>query len=169
MTTLNEMANKLQRFIIDSQMGTRNVNSVNYNPAKYNNIKLIMDESVRSPHIKIRIGMSEATYMLKDKTRAAGGLGPDERYIRKWLDNGNVIWELDEIYKNFKLSLVAGNAHSEESDDYAIELDANGKIRRVYEARVSVSNNKKLKKEEKRKLIKKELKDYLKSAKRRFL
>ena len=85
--TLNEMANKLQSYIIDSQSDAHSSTAFNLNLTKYNNIKLAMDETVRYPHIMIRIGISEATYSLRDGIRTDGGLGPDEKYVHKWLGN----------------------------------------------------------------------------------
>lgn len=162
------MANKLQKYILDAQSDRHNTNSSNFNAAKYNNIKLVMDESIRYPHIIIRIGMSEATYELKDKNRVEGGLGPDEKFVRKWFDYSTVLKDLEEIYKTFRANLTSGLRKREESSDYAIEVDAKGKIRRVYEAKAAVINTKKMKKTENIADIKKELKDYLKSVKRYF-
>ncbi len=165
--TLNEMANKLQSYIIDSQSDAHSSSNANLNLAKYNNIKLAMDETVRFPHIIIRIGISEAIYGLRDGVRSEGGLGPDEKYVHKWLGNYAVISELTEIYKNFRDNLMAMGDHAE-SDDYAIEIDTNGKIKRVYEANAAVGRNEKERKEQRQKEIRKELKDFLKSNKRRL-
>lgn len=165
--TLNEMANRLQTFIIDMQSDAHTLTSLHFNLSKYNNLKLSMDEAVRYPHITVRIGISQATYSLKDAVRMDGGLGPDEKYIRKWLENNVIEYELTEIYRNFRENLT-GDGHHNESDDYAIEIDANGKIRRVYEARAAVTNSKKSMMEERRKQIKKDLKNYIKSTKRKF-
>ena len=165
--TLNEMANKLQTFIIDMQSDAHTLTSINFNMSKYNNLKLLMDEGIRYPHITIRIGISQATYSLRDIVRMDGGLGPDEKYIRKWLENSVIEYELSEIYRNFRENLT-GDGHHNESDDYAIEIDVNGKIRRVYEARAAVTNSKKAMQEERRNQIKKDLRNYLSSNKRRF-
>lgn len=166
-STLNEMANKLQAYIIDLQSDAHSSTSFNLNTTKYNNIKLAMDETVRYPHIMIRIGISEATYSLRDGIRTDGGLGPDEKYVHKWLGNYAVIAELLEIYMKFRENLTSIGDH-QESDDYAIEVDANGKIRRVYEARAAVGRNRKQQAEQRKKEIKKEVKDFLKSNKRRL-
>ena len=166
-STLNEMANKLQEFIIDMQSDAHSFSAINFNMSKYNNLKLSMDEGIRYPHITVRIGISEATYSLKDHIRTEGGLGPDEKYIRKWLENGAVEYELEEIYKTF-LDSLTNSIHRTESDEYAIEVDAKGKIRRVYEARAAVTDSRKAMHIEKVKRIKKDLKNYLNSTKRRF-
>lgn len=164
--TLNEMANKLQTFIIEMQEDAHNISAVNL--SKYNNIKLSMDEIVRYPHITIRIGISEATYSLKDNIKTKGGLGYDEKYARKWIENSTVTYELVEIYKNFRENLTTEGRHNE-SDDFAIEVDANGKIRRVYEARAAVRDARSLAKaKERTENIRKNLKNFLSSKRRKF-
>lgn len=166
-STLNEMANKLQTYIIELQMDPRSGHSINVNMAKYNNLKLAMDESIRFPHVIIRIGMSEAIYNIRTVIRTEGGLGPDEKYVHKWLGSNAIISELKDIYLNFKENLTS-DGHHNESDDYAIEIDTNGKFKRVYEARAAVGYNKKNVSEERKKQIKSELKDFLKSSRRRL-
>ena len=164
--TLNEMANKLQTFIIEMQEDAHNISAVNL--SKYNNIKLSMDEIVRYPHITIRIGISEATFSLKDNIKTKGGLGADEKYARKWIENSTVTYELVEIYKNFRENLTTEGRHNE-SDDFAIEVDANGKIRRVYEARAAVRDARSLAKaKERTENIRKNLKNFLSSKRRKF-
>ncbi|MBP3846364.1 hypothetical protein J6I39_01300 [bacterium] len=166
-STLNEMANKLQAFIVDLQMDARSGRSVNFNMAKYNNLKLAMDETIRYPHIIIRIGMSEAIYNVKSVIRTEGGLGPDEKFVQKWLGSNTIISELKDIYLNFRENLT-GDGHHSESDDYAIDVDSNGKFKRVYEVRAAVGYNKRVVTEDRKKQIKSELKDFLKSSRRRL-
>lgn len=164
--TLNEMANKLQTFIVEMQEDAHNISAINL--SKYNNIKLSMDESLHYPHITIRIGISEGTYRLKDNIKTDGGLGPDEKYARKWLENSIVTYELTEIYKNFRENLTTEGRHGE-SDNFAIEVDSNGKIKRVYEARAAVRDGlSSIKEKEIRKKIKNNLKNFLNSKKRNF-
>jgi len=62
-------------------------NSKNTNPGKYNNLKILMDPGQNKiPHFIVRIGISEAMYNIENGERISGGLGPDERYIRRWFD-----------------------------------------------------------------------------------
>ena len=95
--TLHELAVKLQESIIRQQEDAHNAGSINV--AKYNNLKLIMDPAINYPHIIIRIGISEVTYNLNDSSRTDGSLGPDERYVRRWLAATSIINDLMEIYK----------------------------------------------------------------------
>ena len=166
--SLSEMANKLRTFIIDSQNDAHS--SQNMNMTKYNNVKLSMDESKNYPHITIGIGISEATYSIKDIVRTEGGLGSDERYVRKWLGNFTISYDLNEIYKNFRTSL-AGVSKIEEgskNSDFSLEADVNGKIKRVYAARAANNSGRRKISREKKDQIKSDLKNYLKSSKRRF-
>lgn len=112
-STLHELAVKLQESIIRQQEDAHNASSINV--AKYNNLKLIMDPAIRYPHIIIRIGISEATYNLNDSSRTDGSLGPDERYVRRWLGASAVIMDLVEIYKLLEEGIDEGDDDSDVS------------------------------------------------------
>lgn len=96
MKTLHELATKLQQYIIKSQQDAHN--STNMNITKYNNLKLRMETKLHYPNIIITIGISEATFNIKEGTKTDGSLGPDERYVKKWLGGSSVISDLKEIY-----------------------------------------------------------------------
>lgn len=96
MRTLHELAIKLQDYIIKSQQDAHN--STNMNITKYNNLKLRMDTKYHYPNVVIRIGISESVYNFVDGTKTEGSLGPDEKYVRKWLGSSTVIADLKEIY-----------------------------------------------------------------------
>lgn len=96
MNTLHELATKLQESIIKQQENAHD--SVNLNTSKYNNLKLKMSTTIKFPHVIVTIGISEAIYNIKEGTKTEGGLGPDERYVRKWLGNSTVLYDLNEIY-----------------------------------------------------------------------
>ncbi len=98
--TLHEMAVKLQESIIRQQEDSHNSGSLNV--AKYNNLKLSMQQEIRYPHIVVRIGISEAIYNLNDGSRTDGSLGPDERYVRRWLASNIVLNDLVDIYKTLE-------------------------------------------------------------------
>jgi len=95
MKTLNEMAQDLQDYIISAQQDAHN--SIGSNQYKYNNLKLTIDTKIPFPNLVIRIGISEAVYNLKENVKADGGLGPDERYVKKWFDLYWVLPELKQI------------------------------------------------------------------------
>ena len=94
-------------------------------------------------------------------------MGPDEKFVQKWLGSNTIISELKDIYLNFRENLT-GDGHHSESDDYAIDVDSNGKFKRVYEVRAAVGYNKRVVTEDRKKQIKSELKDFLKSSRRRL-
>lgn len=96
MKTLHELAIKLQESIIAQQEDAHN--SVTLNITKYNNLKLKMDSRHAYPHVIIIIGISEAVFNIQDNTKTDGGLGPDEKYVKKWLGSSTVINDLKEIY-----------------------------------------------------------------------
>lgn len=96
MKTLHEMAVKLQDSIIKQQDDAHN--TTNLNVTKYNNLKIRMDTRYAYPHAIIVIGISEAVFNIADGTKTDGGLGPDEKYVRKWLTSSTVIADLKEIY-----------------------------------------------------------------------
>lgn len=65
---------------------------------KYNNLKIYMDpKKYPTPHIIIRLGISEAIYDTNWE-KMSGGLGGDERHIKHWSErhkeqlNLNVLW-----------------------------------------------------------------------------
>lgn len=95
MATLNELANKLQAFIIEQQIDPHNMRQLNVH--KYNNLKLKIAQ-LSYPNIIICIGISEASYNLEDCTKIDGGLGQEEKYVRKWLSKKNIVQELKELY-----------------------------------------------------------------------
>ena len=53
---------------------------------RYNNLKIFMDpRKSDQPHIIISIGISEAMYDLEKGDKISGGLGADERIVRRWI------------------------------------------------------------------------------------
>lgn len=97
MTTLNELANKLQAYIIEQQIDPHNLRQLSVH--RYNNLKLKIAQ-LSYPNVIVCIGISEATYNLDEVTRVDGGLGQDERYVLKWLSRSVIVKELKELYYN---------------------------------------------------------------------
>lgn len=96
MKTLHELAIKLQESIIKQQEDAHN--SATLNVTKYNNLKLKMDTRYEYPHVIVIIGISEAVFNIADGTKTNGALGPDEKYVRKWLAASTTVSDLKEIY-----------------------------------------------------------------------
>ena len=94
MTNLNDYATKLQTFLIrEAQDDGRRVSK-----ARYNNLKMKISSRLQYPNVIITIGISEATYNIEDGTKTEGSLGPDERYVYKWLSRKEIQPALKELY-----------------------------------------------------------------------
>ena len=115
MKTLHELAIKLQDYIIKSQSDAHN--ETNLNVTKYNNLKLKMETRNHYPNIIVCIGISEATFNIADGTKTDGGLGPDEKYVRKWLGSSTVIADLKEIW------IAMTDLIKAEDEDKAISME----------------------------------------------
>ena len=84
-TGFHFMEESLKNFLIESQ--DDNYTSRNATLYKYNNLKVYMDPKKSStPHIIIRIGISEVMYDIISWEKISGGLGTDERLIKRWFD-----------------------------------------------------------------------------------
>lgn len=82
--SLNELAGELKDLIINLQSDAHNKG--NLKPERYNNLKLSMDIAKDStPHVTLNIAMSEAQFNINTGEKMNGGLGPDEKYVLRWL------------------------------------------------------------------------------------
>lgn len=115
MRTLHELAIKLQTFIIKSQEDAHN--ATNMSVTKYNNLKLKMDTKHNFPNIIVCIGISEAVFNFAEGTKVDGGLGPDEKYVRKWLGSSTIISDLKELWISTSELIKA------EEEDKAISME----------------------------------------------
>ncbi len=115
MPTLHEMANKLQDSIIKQQEDAHNSSTLNV--SKYNNLKLKMHSKYNYPHVIVCIGISEAVFNIKDLTKTDGGLGPDEKYVRKWLARSTVAYDLNEIYISMDELISAKEMAAKEKEE----------------------------------------------------
>lgn len=97
MTTFKDMEDNLKSFIIQEQSDAHNVKSVNN--AKYNNIKIYMDPNKNpTPHVIIRLSISEATFTIDSFNKLNGGLGYEERIVLKWFGRYGVKEKLLELW-----------------------------------------------------------------------
>lgn len=97
--TLNELARSLKELIEDLQSDAHNIK--NFNSARYNNLKFKMDIAKNSnPHVVIAVAMSEATFDLKTGEKLNGSLGPDEKYVIRWLGKSENLESLRENWGN---------------------------------------------------------------------
>ena len=97
MATFKDVEDSLKNYIIQEQSDAHNKGSVNN--AKYNNIKITMDPSKNpTPHVIIRITISEAMYSLNGFAKINGGLGYEERLVLKWFGRYGVKEKLLELW-----------------------------------------------------------------------
>jgi len=95
--SLNELTGNLKDLIIDLQSDARNSRTLN--KEKYNNLKISMNPSKNPhPHLTIQVSMSEAVYDLKSGEKLSGGLGPDEKYVQRWLSKGSILESLTAVW-----------------------------------------------------------------------
>ena len=95
--TLNEHADDLKRYIIELQSDAHNKGNVR--AGRYNNLKLTMAPNSNSnPHVVIDMSMSAAEFELKMGQKLNGGLGPDERYVIRWLNKSVILAALIETW-----------------------------------------------------------------------
>ncbi|MBO5739241.1 hypothetical protein J6R97_07870 [bacterium] len=99
MATIKDMEDSLKAFIIQEQSDAHNKGSINQ--GKYNNIKIIMNPQKNpTPHVTIRITISEATWLLSNFTKTNGGLGYEERLVIKWFGKYGVKEKLADLWDN---------------------------------------------------------------------
>jgi len=96
--SFNELSGNLKALIKDLNSDAHNARS--FKEEHYNNMKMSMDPQKESrPHVTITISMSEATYSIDTGERLKGSLGPDEKYVIRWLKKSGVIDNLKEMWK----------------------------------------------------------------------
>lgn len=70
---------------------------------KYNNLKIYMDPKKNpTPHIIIRLGISEVIYDIKNWEKISGGLGSEERYIKNWAERHREQLNLETMWRETK-------------------------------------------------------------------
>lgn len=91
--TCNRYENMIREYIIDQQSDSYNRRTINFQ--RYNNLKVyMMPTKEKNPHFWIRIGISEACFMIEDGSVITGSIGQDTKYIPKWLNKSGVREEL---------------------------------------------------------------------------
>ena len=96
--TLNELSASLKEFITEN-MDAHNITGMKQ--YRYNNLKIVVADPriTKVPQFIITIGMPEATFNLLTGEKLSGGLGPDEKYVYRWIDRGSNKQELIEAYR----------------------------------------------------------------------
>lgn len=117
MSTEFHMAEEsLKNFFAEEQSDSRNARSINLH--KYHNLKIYMDPKKSDiPHFVVRIGISEALYDLEKGDKISGGLGSDEKIIRKWIVKNLGRMNLGSVWvetKKVKTIMMKKNSIEEE-------------------------------------------------------
>ena len=82
--SFHDIEYSMRQFLIDEQQD--HYNSTRANVAKYNNLKVSMDPKKEpTPHLMVRIGISEGYFALDEAKVISGGLGSDTRYVIRWM------------------------------------------------------------------------------------
>lgn len=88
----------LKEYLAAEQSDHYNTRNSNY--YKYNNLKIFMDPKKESkPHFIIRIGISEAIYNIENGEKLSGGLGVNERPVRRWIGRNLLRMNLESAWK----------------------------------------------------------------------
>lgn len=104
MATFKDMEDSLKKFMIQEQSDAHNIKTANI--ARYNNLKIWMDPKKNpTPHVYIRISISEATFSLNDFTKFNGGLGYEERIVLKWFGRYGIKEKLVELWNTHESKL----------------------------------------------------------------
>ncbi len=114
MADFHRMQESLKEYLTSEQSDKYNSKSANL--YKYNNLKFSMEPSkMATPHLVILIGISESIYNIQTGERISGGLGSDERLIRKWLDKTFIKSDLFSLWdKTKKIKPVISKADLDE-------------------------------------------------------
>ena len=98
MASFRELEGNLKTYLIDVQSDAHNVKTMA--ASKYNNIKISMEPRKNHiAHVTIKMGMSEATYLLESFEKIAGGLGFEERFVIRWFGRSGIKTRLDECWQ----------------------------------------------------------------------
>lgn len=94
---LHRLEESLKEFLLREQSDS--YNAPNIHMPKYNNLKIFMTpRQNKIPHFIVRIGISEAMYSIESGERISGGIGNDEKYIRRWLEKVFIREDLETLW-----------------------------------------------------------------------
>ena len=98
------MEASLREFLTEANSDSHS--SRNTSMYKYNNLKMYMDPKKNpTPHIIIRLGISEVIYEIKNWEKLSGGLGGDERHIKHWVERHKEHLKLETMWMEAKADI----------------------------------------------------------------
>lgn len=130
--SISKFDNSLIEFLIKA-MSDKYGNAKSY-AYRYNNLKVSMDpRAISDPHIFVIVGISEAVFSIIDGKKMEGGLGPEDGYVKRWIERTNINKELMSHWKLLKDAITA-----EESEDLNKKASAVSRLRRAETANVDL-------------------------------
>lgn len=112
----HSLEESLKDFLMNEQSDSYNSRNANF--YKYNNLKILMEPNkYKEPHFIIRIGISESVYDIAKGEKIFGGLGSDERYVRRWIGRHLTKYDLGAIWtKTNKIKAVTMKDDTEDDE-----------------------------------------------------
>lgn len=97
--SLHELSLDLIDYVVDMHRGQDSMSG--FNKSRYNNLKLEISspKETKVPQLKISIGISQAIFNLMPMQKVMGSLGPDERYVYRWISRDSVYNDLIGMWK----------------------------------------------------------------------
>lgn len=100
--SFNELAQHLKQYLIDCHSNYKGLKNVA--TERYNNLKVYMEPEIyQTFHVIVRIGISEAVFIMPEAQPYNGGLGMDEKFVLRWLQNAFISEDLSSLWKNSQL------------------------------------------------------------------
>lgn len=98
----NELAQHLKQFLIDCHSNYKGLKNVSVE--RYNNLKVSMEPEIyQTFHVIIRVGISEAVFIMPEGVIFTGSMGMDEKFVHRWLQNNFIQEDLNQLWKNCQL------------------------------------------------------------------
>ncbi len=112
---LHNLEESLKDFLVETQNDSYNSRNANF--YKYNNLKVFMEpKRDKTPHFIVRIGISEAMYNIETGDKISGGLGSDERLIRRWIEKTFVKSDLTSAWSKSNKVKTASMRNTDDED-----------------------------------------------------
>ena len=102
--TFNEIGEDLKTYLLDAHSNYKGLKNVS--TERYNNLKVYMQGEVyQTFHTIVRIGISEAVFILPEGLIYSGSLGMDEKFVSRWLQRDTIQQELNSHWKSIESNL----------------------------------------------------------------
>lgn len=100
--SFNELGQHLKQYLIDCHSNYQGLKNISVE--RYNNLKVFMEPEIyQTFHVIIRVGISEAVFIMPESVVFAGSMGMDEKFVIRWLQNTFIQEDLSSHWKNARL------------------------------------------------------------------